>query len=205
MIISCRLTKIFPVLLILIFATFLTVKAQPSIYTLPVGTKFRVKMDNEINSKFSSVNDTFTVTLREPIIVSNTEMVSVGSVIEGRIIRVKSASLGNTNGRLEIKFQTLRLPNEVIRSIDASLVDQKLFDPQSSSFPAISILGGTGAGTILGAIIGKGKGAMIGAGIGAGAGATATFLKKGKEARIKANQEFEIRLNKEVTLPVRDF
>ncbi|MGL5890438.1 MAG: hypothetical protein ACRC3B_11165, partial [Bacteroidia bacterium] len=74
-------------------------------------------------------------------------------------------------------------------------------DKKSNTFSAISILGGTAVGAILGSAAGKAKGAGIGAGVGAGVGTTATFLKKGREARIKANQEFEIVLNKEVTVP----
>ncbi len=199
------LTKIFSVLLILLFASFITIKAQPNIYTLEIGTKFRVKMDNEINSKVSNVDDTFTVTTIEPLIVRGAELVPIGTVIEGKILKVKAASAGNYNGNLEVKFQILRLPEDVVRTIDASLVNPNVLIEKPSSFAAFSILGGSGIGAIFGAIAGKGKGAAIGAALGAGAGTTATLLKKGKESRIKANAEFEIRLNKEVTLPTKDF
>lgn len=200
-----RLTKIFTALSILFFIGLIVTKAQTNIYTLPIGTKIRVRMDNEINSKVSGVNDTFTAVVSNPVVVRGVEIVPVGSIVEGKILEAKAASSGKVNGVLEVKFETLRLPEEVTRSIDASLVNQNLLENKSSAFTAISIFGGTAIGAVLGAITGKGRGAAIGAGVGAGAGTAAAFLRKGKEARIKANEEFEIRLNKEVTVPAKDF
>ena len=45
----------------------------------------------------------------------------------------------------------------------------------------------------------------LAAGIGAGAGTGAALLRKGKNVRIKSDEEFEIRLEKEVVLPVLDY
>lgn len=200
-----RLTKIFTALWIFFSLGLVFINAQPTSYTLSAGTKIRVKMDNEINSKVSNVDDTFTATVSSPVIVNEIEMIPVGSVVEGRIINVKAASLGKNNGILEVRFETLRFPDEAKRSIEASLVNQNLIENKSSSLTAISIFGGTAAGAIIGAVTGKGKGAAVGAGVGAGIGSATAFLRKGKEARIKANEEFEIILNKEVTVPVKDF
>ncbi len=199
------LTKIFTALFICFGLVLVSVNAQPSIYTLPIGTKIRVKMDNEINSKFSAVNDTFTAVVNQPLIIRDVEIIPIGTVIEGRILEVKSAASGKVNGFLDIRFESFKLPNDFKRSIDASLVNQNLLENKSSAFSVISIFGGTAIGAILGAITGKTKGALIGAGVGAGAGTILTTLKKGRNARIKDNEIFEIRLNKEVTVPAKDF
>lgn len=203
--ITRRLTKIFTALSILFFTNLIAANAQPSIYTLPVGTKIRVRMDNEINSKVSSVNDTFTATVSTPLVIRGVELIPVGSVVEGKILEVKPAASGKTNGTLDVIFETLRFPDDATRKIDASLVNRNLVEEKSSAFTAISIFGGTAIGAVIGAMTGKGKGAAIGAGVGAGAGTAAAFLRKGKESRIKAKAEFEIRLNKEVTVPTKDF
>lgn len=200
---SKRLTKIFIALLIL-FCFDLIVKGQ-GIYTLPAGTIIRVRMDNEINSKVSNVGDTFTATVSSPVIVSGAEVIPVGSVIEGRITKIKAAEAGKKNGSIEIKFGSLRLPDDKVYLIDASLVNQDLTAQKSSAFTKVSIVGGTIIGAIIGGVVGKGAGAGIGAGIGAGAGTAASYLKKGNEARIKANEEFDIRLNKEIAIPAKDY
>lgn len=203
-----QLTGIFAFLWILFFANSLALKAQTkttdNIFTLPTGTEIRVRMDNEINSKVSNVDDTFTATVSESVRVRGAEILPVGAVIEGRIIEAESASFGKKNGRFEVKFETLRLPNGAKRMIDASFV--KVSSPKSSNvFSTIAIVGGTAIGALIGTVADSGRGALIGAGLGAGAGISAVLLKKGKEARIRANEVFGIRLNKEVTLPVEDF
>jgi hypothetical protein len=200
-----RLTKIFTALSIILVFSIIISNAQSSIYTLPIGTKIRLKMDNEINSKVSSVNDTFTAIVSSPVIIKGVELVPIGSVVEGKIIRVKAASSGKSDGNLEVKFETLRFPDDEKRQIDAGLINKNLIENKSSAFTAISIFSGTAIGAVLGAVVGKRTGAAIGAGIGAGAGTATAFLRKGKEAQIKANQEFEIILHKEVTVPVKDF
>ncbi|MBX7171309.1 MAG: hypothetical protein K1X72_10145 [Pyrinomonadaceae bacterium] len=202
---TIRWTKIFTVLSIYFFSSFIAAKAQPSIYTIPMGTKIRVKMDNEINSQVSSANDTFTATVSNALVIRNVELIPVGTVIEGRILEVKPATTGKINGFLDVKFESFQLPKDFKRPLEASLVNRNWLDNKSSGWTAISIFGGTAIGGVLGAITGSGKGAAIGAGIGAGAGTAVAMLKKGKEARIKANQEFEIRLDKEITIPAKDF
>lgn len=161
-------------------------------------------MDNEINSKVSSAGDTFTVTVSKPVTIREVEILPVGTVIEGRIIRVKPAAIGGDGGSFEVKFETICLANGAKRTIDADLVNE--VKTKTSSLPAIlSIVGGTALGALIGSAAGKENGTLIGAGIGAGAGTGAALLRKGKEARIKSEEEIEIRLKKDVTLPVEDY
>ena len=188
---------------ILLFANFITVNAQ-SIYELPAGTTLRVQMDNEINSKVASVNDTFTTTLAAPVVIQETVLLPIGTVIEGRITRVRRASFGGKSGSLEVSFQTLRLANGAKREIEGILVDKMKIE-SSPTTNVLLVLGGTALGGIAGAVSKVEKGALIGAGVGAGAGTGFALLRRGKEVSIKAAEEFEIKLTKNVNLPVRDF
>jgi len=203
-----RMTEIFVFLWILFFANSLVstaqIKSDDNIFTLQAGTEMSVRMDNEINSKISNVNDTFTATVSNPVVIRGAAILPVGSVIEGRIIEVKSASFGRKNGSFKVKFGNLRLPNGVSRTIDADL-SNVILPKASNVFSTFAIIGGTAIGALLGTVADSGRGALIGAGLGAGAGTSAAFLKKGKEAQIKANEEFKVRLNKNVTLPVEDY
>lgn len=190
----------------LFFANFISINAQPdsSIYQLQAGTLIRVRMDNEINSKIAGVNDTFTATLSVPVIVRESVVLPIGTVIEGRITKVRRASYGRKSGSLEVSFQTMRLANGTKQAIEGVLVNQL----QAESSPSVSILtvlGGTALGGIIGAVSKVENGALIGAGVGAGAGTGAAFLRKGKDVKIKTDEEFEIRLTKKVNLPVQDY
>ena len=198
-------TKVFA-FIFLLFVNFISVAAQSdsSIYQLSAGTTMRVQMDNEINSKVASVNDTFTITLTAPVTAQQTILLPVGTVIEGRITKVKRASYGGQNGNLEVLFQSLVLTTGQKREIEGILVDALEVEP-SSSEKALTVLGGTGIGGIIGAVSKVENGVLIGAGVGAGAGTVIAILRKGKDVRIKADEEFEIKLLKNVILPVQDF
>jgi hypothetical protein len=180
-----------------------------SIYTLRAGTTIRARMDNEINSAVSSVDDTFTVTVSKPVAVRETEVLPVGTVLEGRVTEVKPAFLAGGDGSFTVRFETLRLKNGAKRSIEATLTNFEI--PKSSGGGGgatrniLTVLGGTAVGALIGAVSKKENGVLIGAGLGAGAGAGAVLLRKGREARIRADEDIEIRLNKDVTLPVEDF
>lgn len=163
-------------------------------------------MDNEINSRVSSVDDTFTATVSKPIVVKDVEVLSPGAVIEARITAAKQALWGGKNGTLSVKFLSLKLQNGTTRPIDAAIKGLDLNRANSpAAFNAVVIVGGTSIGAVAGGLAGKSRGGIIGAGIGAGISMATVLFRKGKEARIKANEEFIVVLQKELSLPAEDF
>lgn len=195
-----KLTVIFALLTTLFFVNSVTAQ----IGELKSGTKIRVQMDNEINSEVSSVDDTFTVVVAEPVKVRDVVVLPIGATIEGRITKARRASTGRKNGNLEVVFETLKLESGQKRKIEAVLV-KKLKVKTSNTGKILTILGGTALGSIIGAVSNVDNGALIGAGIGAGAGTGTTLLQKGKDVRIKADEKFDIKLTKSVTLPAEGF
>ncbi len=193
----------------LLFVIFIQANAQTeisqtSVYNIQAGTKILVQMDNEINSKVASVNDTFTTTLAEPLIIREVVVLPVGAVIEGRVTKVNRASSGGKDGSLTVSFEMLRLADSAKREIEGVL-DKELEAVSSQKLKALTIIGGTVIGGIVGALSKAENGALIGAGIGAGAATGAALLQKGKDVSIKADEKFEIRLTKNVVLPAQDY
>lgn len=196
-------TEVFA-LTFLLFVSFSAVKAQDSIYRLPSGTKIRLRMETEINSKVSGVNDTFITRIARPVVVRDAMVLPAGTIIEGRVTRVERAAVGGQSGKLEMKFETLRFADGVKRNIEGRLINPlKAESTQKTSI--LTLIGGTTVGALFGAVSRKENGALIGAGVGAGIGVSAAFLRKGKDVSIKADEEFEIELEKEVTVPVLDY
>ena len=192
------------VLLLVVFANSSALFGQPdSIYRLPTGTRIRLKLDAEINSKISSVNDTFIATVAKPVMIRDTIVLPVGTVIEGRVSTVTHASGAGQDGYLDIVFETLKISDET-RRIDGAMLTQ-IRAESSRAFSILSILGGLAAGAAIGAAANTSSGALIGAAVGAGAGTGIAFLRKGKDVRIRKGEEFEIALKKEVVLPVLDY
>src|SRR6187549_1757935 len=120
---SRQTTKIFA-FLFLFFASITPVKSQDSIFQLEDGTRIRVQMDNGISSEVSSVNDTFTTKIVEPVKVRETIVLPVGTVIEGRITKVERAASGGRGGILSVRFETLRFENGEKREIEGVLVNE---------------------------------------------------------------------------------
>ena len=197
-------TKVFA-FLILLFANFSSVIAQnDSIYRLPAGTRIRVRMDTEINSKVSSVNDTFTTRVAKPVAIREAIVVPAGTVIEGRVKAVSRASTGAQSGKLEVRFETIRFENNEKRDIEGVLASE-LEAESGHTMNVLSVLGGTAIGAFFGVISKAEDGALIGAAIGAGAGTGVALLRTGRNVRIRTGEEFEIELKEDVVLPVRDY
>ena len=195
-------TKVFA-LIFLLFANSISTNAQ-SVYELIAGTKIRLRMDNEINSKVSSTGDTFTATISEPVKVRETVVLPIGTVIEGRVTGVKRAAFGGRNGSLTILFETMRLPGGERRAINGVPVN-RLTAKSAQPLNVLTVAGGTALGAIFGAVSKAENGALIGAAIGTGAGAGIAFIRKGKDVRIRAEEEFEIELTRKVVLPPQDY
>ena len=189
---------------VLIFANLGILNGQSEpIQRLTAGTRLRLKMDVELSSKVASVNDTFTCVLAQPLIVRDIVVLPTGAVVTGRVRGVTPAGSGR-DGKLDVIFESLRIPMLPARGIEAELVDK--VEVKSSSFmKGLSIVGGTVAGAIFGASVKGTSGAAIGAGAGAVVGTSVALFRKGKNARIREDQEFEIVLKRDVTLPVLDY
>lgn len=198
-------TKVFAVTT-LIFLNFSSFQAQPggSIYELPAGTRIKVRMDTEINSKVNRVNDTFIVRVVEPVFNRGVEMIPKGALIDGRILKGSSAAYLGYDGVLEVDFVRLRLNRNDAIELDAGPV--KRFEAQSRTLFKVATIGGlTAVGALVGSALNSRSGTMIGAAIGGGSGSVIAFGRKGSDVRVKTNQEFEIVLKKEAVLPVKEF
>jgi hypothetical protein len=152
-----------------LFASFtITANAQSnSVYDIAAGTKIIVSMDNEINSKVSRANDTFTATLAEPLLIRETIVLPVGTVIEGKITSAAPATAGGGAGKIAVLFQTLRLPDGTKRRIEGVLVKDLKAENSSAKLKTLTIAGAGAIGAIVGAILKSSSGALAGGGVGA--------------------------------------
>jgi hypothetical protein len=200
-----KLTKVFAFLTLFFASSAISTVAQDdSIYRLPAGTRILIRLDDPISSDISTVNDTFTTTIAKAVVIRDTVVLPTGTVLEGRIVKARAAGAGGQGGKLEIRMETLKLPEGEKRDIEGVPVTE-LKAASSGAKSILSVGGGTALGALFGAVTKTPNGALIGAGIGAGAGTGVVLLKKGKDVRLKRSQEFEIELKKDVTLPVQDY
>ena len=173
-----------------------------SIYRVPAGTHIRLRMEGQIGSKFSTVNDTFLARIAAPVVIRDVTVLPAGTLVEGRILAASPAGIGSRNGHIDFRMETLKFSDVVNRSIDGEPVEP--FKPKRSR-KWLPLIGGSALGAAVGFAVGSAPGAVIGAGIGGGIGAGAGFSRKGGNVGLKDDDIFEIVLKKEVLLPVLDY
>lgn len=192
-----------------------TVKRAPApkLYTVAVGKRIRVRMNQELSSKSAKIGDRFTVTVREPVYsTTGAVVIPEGSEIVGRVDAVSKAANGGKPGSLDVSFVQVVLPNGTKRVISGSLTELNADDAKSDDEgtargdkmkhrKVIWYGGGAAGGAILGAAIGGGKGALIGGLLGAGGGFLGERYTKGEEAKVDSGTEFTVYLNRAVSLP----
>lgn len=182
-------------------------------YTVPAGTKLRVRINETLSSKTARVGDRFTTTIREPVYNDKgVLLIPIGTVVNGRVNAVRPAQKGGDPGTIDVGFMSLVFPNGRTKVINGSLYDLSS-DKSSSDVEGtatgktmkhrklIFIGGGAAGGAIIGAMIGGKKGAVIGGLLGAGAGVLGEKLTHGAEAEVRSGDEFGIYLNRSITVP----
>lgn len=195
-------TKVFAVLL-LFFVNSVAAAPDDPYYILRAGTKIRLKLDTPVSSAFSVKGDTFLAYVSKPVQKNGEVVLPIGIAIEGRVLDAEENGISGKVGSLDLDFETIRFESGETRSIDAKLA-KPLKAGSRHGWQLVSILGGTIGGTLLGAATGKGRGALIGTGIGAAAGTGTAVLIKGENVGIASGEEFEIVLERDVTLPFRE-
>ena len=192
-------------LFFLIFVSFSIAAAQSgSQFTLPAGTRLTLRTEHAINSRFSSVNDTFKGVVAKPVEIGESIVLPADTVFAGHVTGASPAGLAGRSGRLEFSIDRLEFGSGESRSIEGVLAEELGADSDGPK-ALLGIAGGIGAGTLIGGVAGKGRGALIGAGIGAGIGTGIAIFRKGRDVGLDAEEEFEIVLTKEVTLPARGY
>lgn len=198
------IAKVFAVLsLIFVVSLCVSGSRDDPYYVLKAGTRIKLRLDNPVNSGFSSRGDTFKAYVARPVERDDQVVLPEGVEVEGRVVFVQQNSAVGRAGRLELDFGTLRFANGETRAIDARLV-RPLKAGSRTGWQLASVIGGTLAGAILGVASGNERGAAIGAGIGAAAGTATAVAIKGDNVGIASGEEFEIVLERDVTLPFRE-
>jgi len=184
-----------------------------SLFSVPAGTRLRVRINETINSKTARIGERFTATVTEPVYSSTGVLViPQGSTVTGRVDTVTPAAKGGKPGAIDVSFIKLTTPNgtgRVINGMLTDLVEDRTRSDVEGTATAktmghrklIFIGGGTAGGALIGAAIGGGKGALIGGILGAGGGFLGQKLTKGPEAEVTVGTEFGVNLNQPISLP----
>ncbi len=156
--------------------------------TVAPGTHILLSMINSVSSRQAQVGDRIYLQTAFPVLAGNRIVVPQGSYVTGTVTEVKRPARGRRRGELQVRFDSLILPNGVTRNFNSDLgaIDardplkhehDKITSSEGKGSAAGTVAATTAAGAGLGSAIGVGTGHVLrGVGIGAGAGAAAGMI-----------------------------
>lgn len=192
------------------------VQPVPGAYTIPPGTRILLSMINSISTRQAQIGDRIYLETAFPVLASNRIVIPQGSWVTGTVTEVKRPGRVKGRGELQVRFDSLTLPNGVNRDFRADLAaidardDQtlkreqsKIEGPGDKKGDVGTVVGSTTAGTVIGSGIGAAAGNVArGAGIGVGAGAAAGLLgvltSRGPEAVLSKGSSVEMVLDRPI-------
>jgi hypothetical protein len=190
--------------------------AQPSTYTVTLGTKIPLTLINSISTKHSAIGDRVYLQTAFPVLVNGRIVIPVGSYVAGSVTQIKKPGRVKGKGELYVRFDSLTLPNGVTRDFHSRLggmdgtaagnVDRTEGKVEGDGNKAgdLKTVGDVAAtGAALGGIAGNaghrsGLGLGIGAGVGAAAGLIAVLASRGPDAVLAKGTTVEMVLDRDL-------
>ncbi len=145
----------------------------------PAGTRFTVRIGQELNSGKATAGQTFDGVLAKDVVVNRQTVARAGAPVKGKVASAKSSGRLKTPGRISVR----------LTSVDGKPVTTTLVARQGKSHTKSNVTkigGGAAAGALIGGLAGGGKGAAIGTLAGAGAGTGVAAATGKQEAVIPA-------------------
>ena len=173
-----------------------------------------LNMINSVSTKQAAPGDRIYLETAFPIVSGNRIVIPQGSWVTGTVTEVKRPGRLKGRGELQVRFDSLTLPNGVTRDFRADLgaldgrADETLKREQNKvqgsgdkAGDVGTIARTTATGTVIGSGVGGaagnlGRGAGVGVGAGAAAGLIGVLMTRGPEATLSKGSVVEMRLDR---------
>ena len=162
---------------------------------LEAGTDIQVRLEQTLSSKTARMEDRVEATVAEPVRSGSRVVIPVGTRVRGVVQAVEAAERPSKAGRLDLRFDTLTIPNRPRMDMRTSVVSIK----EETVTGDTAKKAGMGAllGAVLGKVVGGTEGAIIGLVVGAGGAIAAT---KGDDVELPEGSVLTLRLERPLTV-----
>jgi type IV secretion system protein VirB10 len=186
----------------------------PGSVSVAPGTRILLSMINSVSTKQAQVGDRIYLETAFPVLANGRILVPQGSWVTGTITEVKRPGRVKGRGALQVRFDSLTLPNGVSRDFRADLgaidardnqklkrEDSKISGAGDKSGDLGKVVGATTAGTVIGSGVGAaagnvGRGAGIGSAAGAASAVAGVLLTRGPDAILTKGSTVEMVLDR---------
>ena len=179
-------------------------KPQYREITIPAGTTLPLTLRTSVGSDTSHVEDQVRATLRSPIAIKGVQALPEDTAFIGHVTDAERS--GRVKGRARIAFRFTRAdPPGNGEQLTVRTATVSRLAPATKKRDAATIGGGAVGGAVIGGIVGGGSGAAKGAAIGGAGGTGVVLATRGKEVRLAAGTNVNVKLAAPLTVrvPVR--
>jgi hypothetical protein len=183
-------------------------------WIVPTGTRVLLGLQIVIDTRHSKPGDRVYLSTSSPIFVNERMVIPQGSYVIGSVLESKRAGKVKGRSELNIRFESITLPNGVTRSFnsrpgsagDAGELDRDEGRIRGDSNKggdaktvATTTAAGAGVGTMAGAASGHlGAGLGIGSAAGAAAGLAAVLLSRGPDVILRPGTAVEMVIDRDL-------
>jgi hypothetical protein len=185
-------------------------------FVVDPGTRIPLSLINSITTKTAAEGDRIYLETVFPILVSGKVVIPPGSYVQGTVTQVKRPGRLKGRGEIYLRFDSLILPNGVLRDFRARVgaldgraseeldkAEGKVKSEGNKGGDAATVAQGAASGASIGAIAGAigghtGMGVGIGAAAGAAAGLAAVLLTRGPEVVLAKGTTVEMVLDRAI-------
>ena len=183
-------------------------------YMVEAGTRMLLRLTNSVNTKHAAVGDRVYLETAMPVFVNGHVVIPRGSYVAGTVIESQRAGRVKGKSALNLRFDSLTLPNGVTRDFRSRLgsadvsgnldrAEGKIKGEGNKGGDARTVGETTAAGAGIGGLAGAASGHLgMGAGIGAAAGAAAGLAgvlgSRGPDVLLPAGTTVELVLDREL-------
>ncbi len=197
-------------------------EAAQGTFQVDPGTRILLNMINSVSTKQALVGDRLYLETAFPIVSNGHIIIPQGSWVTGTITEVKKPGRVKGRGELQVRFDSLTLPNGTTKTFKSDLgsldarqqetlkrEDSKIKGPGGKKEDADTVIGTTVAGGAVGAGIGAatghlGGGSAIGLGAGAAAGLIGVLVSRGPDATLTRGSTVEMILDRPLIFTAED-
>ena len=162
-------------------------------FSVPVGTKFDVRLQTPLNSGTAKVEQRFEATTILDLTIGNATVVPAGAIVRGFVSTVSPAGKLDRRGNMTLSFDEIVLPSSPTRM--RASVEQAIDGKVGQDLTKIGAAATVGA--IIGGLVGGGKGALVGVLVGGGGTMAST---EGTDVSLPVGTILRIRLDEPLTV-----
>jgi hypothetical protein len=162
---------------------------------LPEGTEIQVRLETELSSKTSRLEDRFEASVIDPVRLGGDVAIPAGARVRGVVRSVTPAHRPSKEGRLDLQFDSLYLGRT---RFDIRGTVTSLGEKQSSGETAKKAGIGAVLGGVLGSLFGGKDAAIVGVVLGGGGAVAGT---KGDDVELPIGAALSVRLDKPLDMP----